>query len=92
MPDDPMGHGHALTEPDGKSITDHTFQHIAKDWEMDENDVKELVYAMLTGEKQDKDKMAFMDHLYQEAGPSQGMTKQEAMDETKRLLKIVLKK
>jgi hypothetical protein len=92
MPDDPMGQGHALTEPEGKSITDHTFQHLSNDWNMDESQVKELVYGMLIGEKQDPVKQKFMDHLYEVAGESQGMTKQQAMDETKRLLKIVLKK
>ena len=92
MPDDPMGQGHALDEPNGKSITDHTFHHLAEDWKMSEDQVKELVYGMLNGQATDPEKAKIMDHLYEEAGPSQGMTKQEAMDETKRLLKMVLKK
>lgn len=30
MPDDPMGQGHAGAEPEGKSITNKTFEEAAK--------------------------------------------------------------
>jgi hypothetical protein len=33
-----------------------------------------------------------MDHLYEDAGKSQGMTKKQAMDEAKKLLEKVLQK
>ena len=52
-PDDDMGAGNAGVDPNGKSITDKTFEEAAK---------------------------------------SQGMTKEQAMKETYKLLKQVLKK
>lgn len=91
LPDDDMGAGHALSDPDGKSITDHTFHHLAADWKMSDNEAKELVYQMLTGQKKDSAKEQFMEHLYEEAGKSQGMSVEQSKDETRTLLKIVLR-
>jgi hypothetical protein len=53
LPDDPMGQGNAGADPNGKSITNKTFE---------------------------------------KAGESQGMTKEQAMEETYTLLKKVLGK
>lgn len=91
LPDDDMGVGHALIEANGKSITDETFKVIAEKWQMTPLEAKTLALQLLEGEVHDSEKEHFMEHLYEEAGPSQGMTTQQAKDEARKLLKDVLK-
>lgn len=90
MPDDDMGVGHACAEPDGKSITNKTFEELSKKWSISSSDAKKLVLEMLKGENKDSEKAAFMDHLYKEAAESQGMSEEEAKKETLKLLKQTL--
>lgn len=92
MSDDDMGMGHALVEPDGKSITDKTFDILAKEWNTDAKGAKELAYELLTGDRKDDGKEQFLLHMYNEAATSQGMSPDQAKDETSKLLKQVLKK
>jgi hypothetical protein len=92
MPDDDMGQGHILFDKDGKSITDHTMKKLSEDWKISEGEVKETIFELLTGAKKDEAKEHQMAHLYEEAAASQGMTVDQARDETKKLLTRVLKK
>lgn len=88
--EDDMGQGHALSQPNGKSITDQTFDELAKKWNTDADGARKLVYGLLTGTEHDEEKEHFMDHLYHEAAHSQGMTEEEAKNEAIKLLKNVL--
>lgn len=90
LAEDDMGAGTALLG--GKSITEETFGMLAEQWSMTQDEVKVLIYQLLCGEAQDVEKEAFLDKLYDDAAKSQGMTKEEAKDETQKLLKQVLKK
>lgn len=47
MPDDDMGEGNAGVDPNGKSITDKTFQVAAKSQGMDEKQAKEETLKLL---------------------------------------------
>ncbi len=91
MPNDDMGVGHALAEPEGKSITEKTFTELAKKWGKTSDEVKKLMLELLLKEKNDPDKEHEMEHIYQEAAKSQGMTVEEAQKETLKMLKKVLK-
>lgn len=90
LPDDDMGVGTALL--DGKSITNETFRKLAEKWEMTEVQAKEFVYDLLAGKISDEQKEKFLSPIYDEAGMSQGMTTEEAKEETYKLLKQVLDK
>lgn len=50
MPDDPMGKGHAGAEPDGKSITNKTFEEAAKSQGMRVEDAKRETLKLLKKE------------------------------------------
>lgn len=50
LPNDPMGQGHAGAEPNGKSITDKTFEEAAKAFGMDKKSAMEETYKLLKNE------------------------------------------
>ena len=56
IPDDDMGHGHAGADPNGKSITDKTFEEAAKSTGMSVDATKREVHRMLHEELEKKDK------------------------------------
>ncbi len=91
LTDDDMGVGHALAEPEGKSITDKTFAKLADKWEMSVDEARKLTLALLTGEKSDPEKESQLNELMDEAAQSQGMTIEESEEETSKLLKQVVK-
>lgn len=47
MPDDDMGHGHAGVDPNGKSITNKTFETAAKSQGMSDKDSKKNTLELL---------------------------------------------
>lgn len=54
MPDDAMGQGDAGVEPNGKSITNKTFEEAAKSQGMSIQDVKKNTYNLLKKELGEK--------------------------------------
>lgn len=90
LPDDDMGVGHALAEPNGKSLTDKSFKILSEKWNVSENEAKKITLELLTGEKNDIDLKSELNSLMDEAAKSQGMTIEESQDETIKLLKQVL--
>lgn len=50
MPNDPMGQGHAGVEPDGKSITNKTFEAAAASQGMTVKQAMEETYKLLSEE------------------------------------------
>ena len=87
LPDDDMGQGHAELDPNGKSITNETFTKLGEKWGMDRHSAQELVYNLLTGKAHDQEKQQYMDHLYEHAAQSQGMSQDDAKKEALKLLK-----
>jgi len=47
MPDDDMGQGHAGFDPDGKSITNKTFEEAAKSQGMNSDEAKKNTLKLL---------------------------------------------
>jgi len=47
MPDNPMGVGHAGAEPDGKSITNKTFEEASKSMEQSTDQAKKNALNLL---------------------------------------------
>lgn len=99
LPDDDMGQGHALAQPNGKSITNQTFEELAKKWNLTPEQAKEKVYEMLNHDHHhnhdhthDDEKEHFVEELEDAAAKSQGMNKEQAEQETTKLLHKVLKK
>lgn len=91
LTDDDMGVGHALAEPEGKSITDKTFAKLAEKWELSPDETRRLTLALLSGEVSDPEKQSQLNELMNEAAKSQGMTIEESEEETSKLLKQVVK-
>lgn len=87
LPHDDMGQGHAELDPDGKSITEETFEKLAEKWGMDKHAVQVQVLNSLTGKEHDGEKTHYMEHLYEHAAESQGMTVYQAKEEVIKLLK-----
>lgn len=87
LPHDDMGQGHAEVDADGKSITEETFAKLAEKWSMDKHALQEQVLSWLTGKGEDTEKQHYMEHLYQHAADSQGMTVDQAKEEVVKLLK-----
>jgi hypothetical protein len=87
IPNDDMGQGHAELEHDGKSITDETFTKLGEKWGMDKHAAQMLVFNFINGDAHDEEKQQYMEHLYEHAAESQGMSKKEAENETLKLLK-----
>lgn len=56
LPDDDMGQGHAGVDPNGKSITNKTFQAAAKSQAMSEEDAKKNSLELLKKVLGDKNK------------------------------------
>ena len=56
IPDDEMGHGHAGADPNGKAITERTFEEAAKAFGMSVEATKREVHRMLHEELEKKDK------------------------------------
>jgi len=87
LPHDDMGQGHAELEADGKSITDETFTKLGEKWGMDKHSVQVLILNSLTGKEADAKKSQYMEHLYEHAADSQGMTVKQTKEEVVKLLK-----
>lgn len=47
LPNDPMGHGHAGKNPEGKAITDETFREAANAFGMSIDEVKKETLKLL---------------------------------------------
>lgn len=92
IPDDDMGQGHAELDPNGKSITNETFSKLGEKWGLDRHAAQQLVLDLLTGKAQDADKRQYMEHLYEHAAESQGMTIDQAKEDTQKLLQKELGK
>lgn len=56
IPDDDMGHGHAGAEPNGKAITERTFEEAAKAFGMSVEATKREVHRMLEEDLKKMDK------------------------------------
>lgn len=84
MANDDMGMGHALKEPNGKSITDETFKILAEQAKKSPEEIKKAALNQLQGESKTK---VISDQLMKEAADSQGMSIQESEQETIKLLK-----
>ena len=58
IPDDDMGHGHAGLDPNGKAITERTFEEAAKASGMSVDAAKREVFEMLKMQLEKKDRQA----------------------------------
>lgn len=54
LPDDDMGHGHAGVDPEGKSITNKTFEEAAKAFGMEPEEAKRQTLELLKKELGEK--------------------------------------
>lgn len=84
MPNDDMGMGHALKDPNGKSITNETFQILAEQTKKSAEEVKQAALDQLEGRSKDK---VISSQLMKDAADSQSMSVKEAEEETIKLLK-----
>lgn len=84
MPEDDMGVGHALKDPDGKSITEETFKKQAEKNKQSLPEIKQAVLEQLEGRSK---QTILSDHLLKAAATSQGMSLEETKKETIKLLK-----
>ncbi len=87
LPKDDMGQGHALKDPNGRSITDQTFDVLAAQTKKSAEEVKKLALNQLEGKSNDQ---VLSDLLMKNAAESQAMTEEEAKVNTKKLLEKVL--
>ena len=84
MANDDMGMGHALKDPNGKSITDETFKVLATQTKRTPQEVKQSALEQLEGKSKSE---IISDQLMKEAADSQGMSIKESEEETVKLLK-----
>lgn len=84
MPNDDMGAGHALKDPNGKSITDETFKILAEKFKKSPQEIKKSALAQLKGDSKTK---VLTDELMKNAATSQDMSIKESEQETLKLLK-----
>jgi hypothetical protein len=89
MANDDMGMGHALKDPNGKSITNETFKILAEKAKKTPEEIKNAALAQLQGESKAK---VILNQMMKEAADSQGMSIKESEEETIKLLKKELHK
>lgn len=84
MPNDDMGHGHALKDPNGKSITNETFKVLSEHHHHSSQEVKQTALDQLETGNPSK---VISAELMKNAADSQGMSIKESEAETIKLLK-----